>query len=390
MLPCSKNAFAKRPSINRAAVLTTTTTTSTVFTTTAILVVWVGGWALSGCQKEPIQVLDLEASTGGDFGRAELRTAIDKFRNTPTSAKAYRQLASEIDAMRPRLDREHKATADRMLAFLALGPLEANYSLPAKENMEVLAATVWPTVLGVPPEPGEGGMAYLKRVCGGELAGECKFIVPEYWPTLIAANVWRRFRHLARERFTACRECQNDPTFLRALSRFDELATPLETLAATLEEEAHPRNWPRAQPHAEPWPRALVTLAMTGSGALKISGKRVSTSDWRTELRAVAPGSQIGLYLRPELSVARLRQLLRDLNKLGYTQADLQTRLPTYPYDLRGYSLTTRPTTAALRVKTRDTDTIAVMVLAADQARGQAIKKNNNNNNTSRSLLSIF
>ncbi len=386
MLPRSKNAFAKRPSINRVTILTTATTTFALFITTAPLAVLFGSVTLVGCQKEPIQVLDREASTGGDFGGAELRMAIDKFRNNPTSADAYRQLANEIAAMRPRLDREHNTEADRMLAFLALGPLEANYALPPKENMEVLAATVWPTVLGIPSEPGEGGMAYLKRVCKGELAGECKFIVPEYWPTLIAAKTWRRFRHLARERFTACRECQKDPTFLRALSRFDELATPIETLATTIEDEAHPRNWPRAQPHAEPWPNDSVTLAMTGSGSLKISGKSVSTSDWRSQLRAVASGSAVGLYLRPELSVARLRQLLRDLNKLGYTKADLQTRLPTYPYDLRSYPLATRPTAAAIRVKTRDTDTIAVMVLAADQALSQAIKKNK----ASHSLLSVF
>ena len=335
----------------------------------------------AGCKKDPIKVLDLEATHGGDFGKAELRAAIDKFRETPTSGAAYRELAVSIAAMRPRLDQANGRIADRMLAFLAIGPMEAGASLPLDVGMKELGATVWPTALGVDPEPDEASEDYIERVCRTVLAGECKFIVPEYWPTLIAAKVWRRLRNRARDRFTECRRCQGDTSFLNTLRRYNELATPVETNAAKVGSDAHPRQWPRAQASAEPWPENIATLEVARSGSLKINGASVASADWRPELitavkadggAAASSGMGVGLYVRPDTSVARLRDFLKDLSKLGIQTAHLQVRLPTFPYDLRTYPLATKPQAnkrgSTVAVATRGSDTIQVLVLAADQA----------------------
>lgn len=334
---------------------------------TELLSLALAAGVLAGCGKEPIEVLDPETSEGGDFGRAELLAVIDTFRETPTSAEAYARLRAAVDALEPKFDQSNQALADRLLAFLALGPLEANAQLPPAERIEVLAATVWPTVLGPAPKKGEGGRAYLDRVCGDELAGECRYMVPEMRPLLLGAKVWRRFRHRAQESYAACLACQGDETYRAALRRFEELSFPIESAAAERDGDGHPRAWPRAGAAAQPW-AALNTIEVDGAGLLRLSGKTIPAKKWRETLAdRKRTGDSVGLYLRPGASVALLRDFVGDLARIGYRTVHLQVRETSYPYELRYYPIGAGRGRGA-GVGLRATDTIQVAVLAFDQA----------------------
>lgn len=322
--------------------------------------------AAAGCGKDPIKVLDPETTAGGDFGRAELLAAVDEFRETPTSPLAYAELRGAVDRLQPIFDESNKQLARRLLAFLALGPLEANVERPDAEQIEILGATVWPTVLGPAPREGEGGRAYLDRVCAEELAGECRYIVPEMRYVLIGAKVWRRFRQRAQEAYAACLPCQNDESYRAALRRFDELSFPLESEAATRKGAGHPRAWPRAGAAAMDW-QPITTIEVGGSGELRLSGKSVAANKWRDTLeRRHRDSDAVGLYLRPSASVALARDFVRDLAALGYREIRLQVRDSEYPYDLHYYPIAAGREGAGVGL--RSTDTVQVAVLAMERA----------------------
>jgi hypothetical protein len=328
--------------------------------------------AVAGCGKEPIPVLDPVESAGGDFGRGEVLAAVETFRATPTSPRAYALLAEKIAALRPTMDEQTGALADRLLTFLALGPLEAHNNRPPEERVEMLAATVWPFALGPAPLPDEGGHAYLERICAGELAGECKYMVPEMWPLLMGAKVWRRFRLRAQEAYAYCRPCQNDDSYRRALARFDEIGFPLESEAAERNGDGHPRQWPRSEGDARAWEDGVVTIEVDGSGTLRISNREVPAKEWRDVLARRHRDNAVGIYLRPGASVALLRDFVGDLGGLGYGIARLQVRDPAFPYRLGYLPLATRRgARGATRVPVRSTDTIQVAVLAIEDRVGE-------------------
>lgn len=334
----------------------------------------ISAWAVvaavlaGGCKKDPIPVLDPDESAGGDFGRAALLEAVDRFRAHPTSAKAYLRLARDIDALRPRFDEHTAQIADRMLTFLAIGPLEANANRDADERIEALAATVWPTVLGPKPKKGEGGHAYLERICAGDLAAECKFVVPEMWGLQLGARVWRRFRERAQDSFAYCRVCQEDDSYRRALARYNETGFAIESEAAKRKGDGHPSHWPKVDAMAERW-KDVLTLEIGGGGELRLSGKEVPANRWREVLGQREKGTgAVGLYVRPNSSVGLLRNFVRDLGAIGYREVRLQVRAPAYPYTLGYYRLAPPPARGALDVGVRSTDTVQVAALAMEHA----------------------
>ena len=332
----------------------------------------VGLALLVGCGKDPIKVLDPENSEGGDFGRGELLAAVEEFRKTPTSAQAYAKLRATVERLESTFDESNEELADRLLAFLALGPMEANANRPHAEQVEILASTVWPTVLGPPPNEGEGGRAYLDRVCADKLAGECRYIVPEMRGLFLGAKVWRRFRHQAQESYASCLPCQGDDSYRAALRRYDELGFPIESEAADRKGAGHPRAWPRAGPAARDW-EPKKTIEVDGSGELRLSGKTISAKKWRESLaNRQREGDAIGLYLRPGASVALLRDFAGDLATLGYREIRLQVREPDYPFALRYYPVAAGP--GGVDLGLRATDTVQVAVLAMDQALERSAK----------------
>jgi hypothetical protein len=325
--------------------------------------------ALTACGKDRIKVLDPETTEGGDFGRAALLEAVDKFRETPTSPEAYRALARRAGELEETaFDESNEELADRLMAFLALGPMEATYDRPGSEQVEILGATVWPTVLGPAPKEGEGGRAYLDRVCADELAGECKYIAPEMRGLFMGAKVWRRFRQRAQETFSTCLPCQNDDSYRKALRRYDELSFPLESEAAERKGDGHPGAWPRGGESAKPWSEAL-TLEVSGSAHMRLDGREVDAKKWRETLSRRHDAEAIGLYLRPGTSIALARNFISDLASLGYAEIRLQVRAPDYPWELGYYSLAPSPRTRrAAVIGLRGTDTVQVGVLAMEQA----------------------
>src|SRR5262249_8671564 len=151
-------------------------------------------------------------------------------RKTPASPEAYAVLASEIERIRPAFNQGVADLAERYLVFLALEPMAAHLDQPLEQQMNALGLTVWPTALHVDPQQGEAVQAYLERACAGPLATDCKYVVPEAWPIVLGAIVWKRMKTRARDAYSSCSVCTADRTYGELLEKYDQSETRMARL----------------------------------------------------------------------------------------------------------------------------------------------------------------
>jgi hypothetical protein len=294
-----------------------------------------------------------------------LAAVVGEIAGSEPSPQTYRDLALAIDALRPLPDRDIEARAERKLVFLALPPLAARSDDPLADQVEALATTVWPTALGVEPHEDEDPSAFLERACGDALARECKYVVPAYRSLVVSELVWRRFKHRAHSAFAACRECDEDPSFERALAAFDEHQTAIGSRRASVGDRIHPRRWPRAADHGRAWPTDAPLLVMLPDGRSQFRDADVAHGGWRD---AIAEGREsadvLGVHLLPTADVALLRDILRYAARAGYRDVALAAIAPEYPFERRAYLLAAQQRERAVSVRVRDVDTIQVLVQA--------------------------
>lgn len=330
---------------------------------------WValGLLALAACQQKQLAVIS-DDKDADDFGLADVTAAVAEMARTPDSPPAYRALAVRLAELRPRFNDRVADHAELELAFLSLGPLRAQLAQPPDAALEALATTVWPTALGHEPKPGESPRAYLERMCGGPLAGECKYVVPEAWPVVMSAKVWARMKTRARASYGDCSACQRDPSYDRALEDFDRHDTEQQRRARMVDDRSTPAFWPRAGGNAAPW--SDPPLLELGADTVTFVGEALSDVEWRAELRRRRTGDDVlGVHLRPRQEVRTLRAALRDAAAAGYREVALVVRDGTFPYPRMEYRISTRPRGRGLGV--RDVDTIQVLVQALDAAAGR-------------------
>lgn len=320
----------------------------------------------AGCSSdEVIEVSSTPLAQTASIEGELLASARDARKTGPTP-EAYRELAVKVDALRPRLDPRLTTLAERKLVFLAVPPLLKAADLPPSEQAEKLALTVWPTALRVAPEAGETSAAYLERACGGPLALECKYVVELYRPVVVSTLVWRRFKERAREAMSACRPCQNDPSFETVLETLDTVQTELAGKVALLGDAVHPKSWPQAGSFSRPWSEPAV-LSINAEGAMTFDGDALSSGAWRKRIASAREGEVLGVHLLPTADVARLASLVRGARAAGYRAIALQVRMAAYPFSLREYRIATGRK-RALAVSVRGQDTIQVLVQAFDAA----------------------
>lgn len=321
--------------------------------------------AAAGCKQRQINVVGKGKDLTGDYGRHALRAAVDRFRASPRSPEAYRAMAVEIDRLRSTFNQDVADEAERDLVFSALGPMTAQLERPQGEQMRALALTVWPTALHVEPKQGESPRQYLERACAGPLAGECKYVVPEYWPLILSQRVWRRFKSRARDAFGACRPCAQDPSFAALLEQYDQHDSAMTRQARAEEDRADRDAWPEAGANAGAWSGAPVLDLLPDPPEL--AGQAVQ-GDWRNAVRASRRGKPtaevLGVHLKPRAEVRHLREALRAAAAAGYDAVALQARRREYPYELVEYRLAARGPGRA--VEARDIDTIQFLVRALD------------------------
>jgi hypothetical protein len=320
--------------------------------------------AVGACQQRQIEVIKKNGDRTGDYGRQAVRAAVQKFRSAPRSPQAYRALAVEIERQRPAFNRDVSDEAERVLVFLALEPMAAQLDLPFEEQMQSLALTVWPTALRVTPRADETPRAYLQRACAEQLAAECKYVVPEYWPLVLTARVWQRMKNRARDAYSECRPCKQEPSYAALLERYDQHANRVTRVFNENKARVERDAWPEAGVNAEPWSGAPVLDLLPDPP--HFMGEPIEGS-WSQRVRASRKngGKVLAVHLKPRTEVRHLRGVLRVAAAAGYRTVALQARQRRYPYELREYRLAARGK-AGRPVEASDTDTIQFLVRTLD------------------------
>ncbi len=320
----------------------------------------------AACTREPIEVH--KNTDAFDFGRGELLAAVDEAAKDPTSPKVIAGLAARIAELRPQFNNPVEKEAERKLVFLALFPLEAQFTEPVDRQLEALALTVWPIALRVEPEKGETPAQYASRVCSTTLALECKYAVPEYWPVIISSVVWRRMQERAREAYVRCGPCKSEPgqSYDKALERYRAYQTEIGARAAAIRKRAHPNRWARAGEHAADWEPNTPLLELLDDGSAEFRGEVVASA-WRRMIREKRAGAEVlGVHVVPSSDVQSLRSVLADAGKAGYSYVDLQVRAGEFPYPPKSYRLSLGRRGKSTRIKISPDDSIQLLVQALD------------------------
>ncbi len=344
---------------------------------------------LAACGEERIAV-----TTGDsvDYNRRALHVAVDEFGAEGRSPEAFAELAKGVLALRPGMDRTVAAEAELKLVVLALGAVKSVQAKPMAEQVDILALTLWPTLLSPPievdavlikrdekavvlqPLTGEDARAYLQRLCGGPLVAECKQIVPEFQGAVVATVATRRAMERVRNAVADCVMCSAEPGWHEAVRAWEQLDRTAHGWLHDVELRAHPDNWPIAGNAAENaadlpdmtaiWREAEINTI----GEVVIGGQKYGVTTRIDALRELRGDSEtITLHLRPETTLAQVKGLLGDARRSGATKVAVIARTPHYPWERRIYWLSEGgPTRAGLR----PTDSLQLLLHTIDHIAG--------------------
>jgi hypothetical protein len=342
--------------------------------------------ALAACGQDRIEVTH---QASNDYNAGALQTAVDAFVTAGRSPEAYAQLAQRVLALRSGFDRTTAEQAELKLMVLALAPMRQYADKPIGERVAALALTVWPTLLGkeieadevlrqrdaaradLPPHEGEQPGAYLERLCGKQLAADCKQIVPEHQGEVVGAQAIRHATERVRIAVADCGTCNTDRGWAEAVRGWEALDREANTFIHDVVERADPSNWPIAGPASEPDP-GLPEAELLPSGELVVGGAKHDATtriDALRELRfqhGESTGS-IALHLRPELELAKVKALLQDARKSGASRVAVVARGTHYPWERRIYWLADN---AGTRAGLRTTDSVQLLLHAVDHLAG--------------------
>lgn len=347
---------------------------------------------LAACGEERIDVAPAQA---GDYGQRALQAAVDEFVENGRTSQAYADLAKTVLSLRPGMDRTVARQAELRLIVLGLAPVQAVQAKSMAEQVEALALTVLPTLLApaiaaddvlikrdpqaaqLQPQPGEDVRAYIQRLCGGPLSGDCKQIVPEYQGAVVAAVALRRGMERARNAVSDCVMCSSETGWHDAVRRWEQLDRTAHGWLDDVERRGRPDNWPIAGSASETGanledPTALWREAeINAVGEVVIGGQRYfgeARIDALRDLRA--DSTTITLHLRPELTLAQVKGILSDVKKSGATKVAIVARAPEYPWERRVYWLAEEGKT---RVGLRPTDSLQLLLHTIDHVAGPGV-----------------
>lgn len=341
-----------------------------------------------GCGDKPVEVT---AETDADYNHGELEAAVDKFVADGRTPEAYQQFAKTVLSLRSGMDRTVAKEAELRLVVLALAPVSSVKAASMQEQVEALALTVWPILLQpafeedavlikrdpkatlLNPLPDEGARAYLQRLCGGPLAGECKQVVPELQGALVQALATRRAMERVRNAVAECQPCSAEPGWHDAVRQWEELDRSLHKNLFEIERRGDPSNWPIAGNASQDGaamedPTALWREAeINAIGEVVINGQRYFGEQRIAALRELRGDSEtISLHLRPELTLAQVKGILADAKKAGATKVAVVARAPEYPWARRIYWLSD----GGKRIGLRPSDSLQLLLHTIDHVAG--------------------
>jgi len=338
--------------------------------------------ALAACGEDKIEVRH-GATT--DYNHAGLLAAVDAFVAGGRTATGYGELARRVLVLRPGMDHAVAQDAELKLMVLGLGPVQAVRARPLADQISALALTVWPTLLApaveadellvvrdpnaaaMIPKPGEDATAYLVRLCGGPLSGDCKEVVPELQGAVVSALATRRATERVRNAVSDCVMCGADPAWHEAVRAWEELDRLASLSISEIRRRADPDTWPVAGGAAELDPQ-LPEAEISETGEVVVGGQRYGAGQRVSALRDLrSDGPALALHVRPETSLAQVRALLGDVRKAGATRVGVIAREPRYPWDRRVYWIADGVGT---RAGLRPTDSVQLLLHAVDAVAG--------------------
>ena len=337
---------------------------------------------LIACGQDAISV---SKSASADYNHGALMKAIDAFVTAGRTPQAYGELAHTVLALRTDMDRTVAQEAELKLIVLALGPVQANAAKPINDQIDTLALTVWPALLApkieadeilskrdpkaaeLLPKPDEDARAYLRRLCGGPLAGDCKQVVPEYQGAVVAALATRKATERARNAISDCVMCSAERGWHESVRAWESLDRIASTTIHDLERQADPDNWPIAGNASEGDP-GLQEATVNETGEIVVGGQHYGAKERIAALRDLRGASEtIALHLRPDLTLAQVKALLADARKSGAAKIAVIARQPHYPWERRVYWLADN---AGTRAGLRPTDSLQLLLHAVDHLAG--------------------
>ena len=363
----------------------------------------------AGCGEDRIQV---HPGENADYNHGPLLTAVDKFVAAGRTPQAYAELSRTALALRPGMDRSVAQEAELKLMVLALAPVQSVRARPMADQVEALAVTVWPTLLAPPieaddlltrrdpraaamlPAPDEDARSYLIRMCGSQLAGDCKHVVPEQQGPIVDAVATRRATERVRNAVADCVMCGADPGWHEAVRSWEELDRLTNASVAEIQRRADPDNWPVAGNAAEPDRRTpsagggdpdgsaggagvrpggidpqLPEAEINETGEVVIGGQHYGAAQRVSALRDLrGNGPAIALHLRPETSLAQVRALIADVRKSGADRIAVVARDARYPWDRKIYWIGEGG--GGHRTALRPTDSLQLLLHATDAVAG--------------------
>lgn len=330
----------------------------------------------ASCARDEIDV----HSPGTDYNRRGLLAAIDRFNAAGRTPEAYGRLAADIEQLRSGMDETVADEAELQLIVLALAPVEQTRGLPPSTRAQQLATTVWSVAMsgpvtapdpalgggdpGVPARPGETPDAYVQRLCGGTLAIECMFVVPESQALFVEAVAIRRMARRTKHAVEECEPCATDPGWAGAVSKWEGLEIESHAQASAALAKVSPDRWPVAGRAASDW-TPEPSLEVADDGQWRLDGEPITPDARGTGLAHARNGSgSLNVRIAPGVRADVLASLIDAASTAGFREVHVEARVAVYPWYLRTY----RFATGARGKKSpwRPVDTVQVLLRSID------------------------
>ncbi len=319
---------------------------------------------VGACDAQRLELVAETDDEAAGFGRSALREAMVLLSKSPESPQAYEIFATRVEELMPLFSRKVKKDAELRLCTLAIAPLEAGLALSQEEQMKAFATTVWPSILEFPKLRSETADDYIRRLCASDFALDCNNVVPERWPAVLNAKVWRALKSRVEVAYGRCHWCDETSSYTALIQRTHDIHLRMELAARKATFGGTPGDWPIAGAHAAPLTDELV-VSFEAGGVVTVGGQFSVAGDWRSEIREVdGEMPRIALHMRPERLVAEFLEALRDIRVAGHSTVALVARRKEFPYEAMHYLVDTRvKNSKALGVRNGDTIQILVQAL---------------------------